>query len=220
MGIGFRELLIILLIALVLFGAKKLKSVGSDLGSAVRGFKKAMSEGEDEQNKQLSDLTGNATKDADFNSASTKANSDTKPSEPRMFEVGFTEIVLIFGIALLVLGPARLPKLAADLGRWAGRARAMARQLRTQLEQEVNQFDPLAPDTARKPAAGPIHSPAPAPAPAAGPGVPEPESIAADATPSAAPPPVIEGQAMARDAALAEPAPAQAVPPPRDKDGL
>ena len=84
-----------------------------------------------------------------------------------MFEVGFTEIVLIFGIALLVLGPARLPKLAADLGRWAGRARAMARQLRTQLEQEVNQFDPLAPDTARKPAAGPIHSPAPAPGPGA-----------------------------------------------------
>ena len=40
-----------------------------------------------------------------------------------MFEVGFTEIMLIFAIALLVLGPARLPKLAADLGRWAGRAR-------------------------------------------------------------------------------------------------
>jgi sec-independent protein translocase protein TatB len=59
-----------------------------------------------------------------------------------MFEVGFTEIVLIFAIALLVLGPARLPKLAADLGRWAGRARAMARQLRTQLEQEVH-YDPL-----------------------------------------------------------------------------
>lgn len=64
-----------------------------------------------------------------------------------MFEVGFTEIVLIFGIALLVLGPTRLPKLAADLGRWAGRARAMARQLRTQLEQEV-QFDPLQEPTA------------------------------------------------------------------------
>lgn len=59
-----------------------------------------------------------------------------------MFEVGFTEIALIFAIALLVLGPARLPKLAADLGRWAGRARAMARQLRTQLEQEA-QYDPL-----------------------------------------------------------------------------
>jgi Tat protein translocase TatB subunit len=81
-----------------------------------------------------------------------------------MFEVGFTEIVLIFGIALLVLGPARLPKLAADLGRWAGRARAMARQLRTQLEQEV-QFDPLATNpSSNRPATGhgTIHTPPPA----------------------------------------------------------
>jgi sec-independent protein translocase protein TatA len=75
MGIGFRELLIILVIALVLFGAKKLKNVGSDLGSAVRGFKKAMNDGEEEQNKQLSDLGG---KDADFAERST-SKSDTKP---------------------------------------------------------------------------------------------------------------------------------------------
>jgi sec-independent protein translocase protein TatB len=73
-----------------------------------------------------------------------------------MFEVGFTEIVLIFGIALLVLGPERLPKLAADLGRWAGRARAMARQLRAQLEQEA-QYDPLRDPPPQRP----IHTPTP-----------------------------------------------------------
>lgn len=55
-----------------------------------------------------------------------------------MFEVGFSEIVLILGLALLVLGPEKLPGLAEKVGRWTGRARAMARQLRTQLEQEVN----------------------------------------------------------------------------------
>ena len=54
-----------------------------------------------------------------------------------MFEVGFTEIVLIMGIALLVLGPEKLPGLARTVGRWTGRARSMARQLRMQLEQEV-----------------------------------------------------------------------------------
>ena len=47
MGIGLKELLIILLIALVLFGAKKLKNVGSDLGSAVKGFKDGMKTGDE-----------------------------------------------------------------------------------------------------------------------------------------------------------------------------
>ena len=76
MGIGFRELLIILLIALVLFGAKKLKNVGSDLGSAVRGFKKAMNDGEDEQNKQLSDLTG-SNQDAEFKERTAASSTKT-----------------------------------------------------------------------------------------------------------------------------------------------
>jgi sec-independent protein translocase protein TatA len=79
MGLSWQQLLIILLIALVLFGAKKLRGVGSDLGAAVRGFKKAMNEGEEEQNKQLNDLTG---KDADFKERAdaTKSDSNSKPS--------------------------------------------------------------------------------------------------------------------------------------------
>ena len=44
-----KELLIILVVVLVVFGAKKLRSVGEDLGHAVRGFKKAMNEGEEEE---------------------------------------------------------------------------------------------------------------------------------------------------------------------------
>jgi sec-independent protein translocase protein TatA len=75
MGISWQQLLIVLLIALVLFGTKKLRSVGTDLGSAVRGFKKAMNEGEDEQNKQINDMTG---KDADFHESAGSAKSDSK----------------------------------------------------------------------------------------------------------------------------------------------
>jgi len=81
MGIGFRELLIVLVIALILFGAKKLRNVGSDLGAAVRGFKKAVNEGDDEQTKQLNDLTGkDKEKDADFQERAGAAKSDSKPN--------------------------------------------------------------------------------------------------------------------------------------------
>lgn len=52
--------------------------------------------------------------------------------------MGSGEILVIMLIALVVLGPEKLPKLAADIGRWVGRARAMARQLRSQLDQEVH----------------------------------------------------------------------------------
>ena len=44
-----KELLIILVVVLVVFGAKKLRSVGEDLGHAVRGFKKAVNDGEQEE---------------------------------------------------------------------------------------------------------------------------------------------------------------------------
>lgn len=47
-GISIWQLLIILVIVLLLFGAKRLRNVGSDLGAAVKGFKKAVKEGEDE----------------------------------------------------------------------------------------------------------------------------------------------------------------------------
>jgi sec-independent protein translocase protein TatB len=55
-----------------------------------------------------------------------------------MFGIDFSEILVIFGIALVVLGPEKLPKLANTIGRWIGRARGMARQFREQLEQETN----------------------------------------------------------------------------------
>src|ERR1700692_832691 len=55
-----------------------------------------------------------------------------------MLDVGFSEILLTSAIALIVLGPERLPKGARQVGNWMGRARAMARQLSEQLEREVS----------------------------------------------------------------------------------
>ncbi len=53
-GISIWQLLIILLIVVLLFGTKRLKNIGSDLGNAVKGFKGAMSDSDkDEQKEQL-----------------------------------------------------------------------------------------------------------------------------------------------------------------------
>jgi len=69
-NLGFKELLLILVVVLVVFGAKKLKTIGSDLGSAVRGFKKSMSEGDaDESVKQLK-------ADAEFSDAEKARNAE------------------------------------------------------------------------------------------------------------------------------------------------
>jgi len=49
MGIGIWELLLLFLIVLLLFGTKRLRNIGGDLGSAIKSFRNAMSEAEDEK---------------------------------------------------------------------------------------------------------------------------------------------------------------------------
>ena len=49
---GGYEWLVLLLVVVLVFGTKKLRNVGGDLGSAVKNFKKSMSEGEDETVKK------------------------------------------------------------------------------------------------------------------------------------------------------------------------
>lgn len=46
MGISIWQLLIVLAIVVVLFGTKRLKNIGSDMGGAIKGFRKAMDDGE------------------------------------------------------------------------------------------------------------------------------------------------------------------------------
>ena len=55
-----------------------------------------------------------------------------------MFDVGFSELVLCFLVALVVLGPEKLPPIARNLGRWTGQARSYLRHLSNELERETN----------------------------------------------------------------------------------
>ncbi|MFK7863711.1 MAG: Sec-independent protein translocase subunit TatA [Pseudohongiellaceae bacterium] len=69
-GIGVWQLLIILLIVFMLFGTKKLRNLGSDLGGALKGFKSAMGD-EDKENEQaqLSESAEGETVEADAEKA-------------------------------------------------------------------------------------------------------------------------------------------------------
>ena len=58
-----------------------------------------------------------------------------------MFDVGFTELMLCFIVALVVLGPEKLPKVARTVGRWAGQAKDYMRNLSDELERETQVMD-------------------------------------------------------------------------------
>lgn len=73
-GISFWQLAIVLAIVVLLFGTKKLRNIGGDLGGAVKGFKKAMNDTADET-KQI-----DQQEDATFTAEDTdqKAQSDAE----------------------------------------------------------------------------------------------------------------------------------------------
>ncbi len=52
-GLGLPELMIVMVIALVIFGPSKLPSLGKSLGEAIRGFKKGLAEGPSEERKKI-----------------------------------------------------------------------------------------------------------------------------------------------------------------------
>ena len=63
-NIGPVQLLIVLLIVLAIFGTKRLRTLGSDLGSAVKGFRSAVSEADQESKEQIDDKSGDASFDS------------------------------------------------------------------------------------------------------------------------------------------------------------
>jgi len=69
MGFGWQELLIILIIVALIFGTKKLRNIGSDLGGAVKGFKDSVTNDADTQEK---------TEESDEQSTDAEASDEKK----------------------------------------------------------------------------------------------------------------------------------------------
>ena len=58
-----------------------------------------------------------------------------------MFDIGFWEIGIIAIVALLFVGPERLPGLIRTAGKWVGRGQRLAREVRSELEREAVAMD-------------------------------------------------------------------------------
>jgi len=58
-----------------------------------------------------------------------------------MFDVGFSEVVIIAIIALVILGPERLPKVARTLGFWVGKARRMVADVKSDIDREMRESE-------------------------------------------------------------------------------
>lgn len=54
-----------------------------------------------------------------------------------MFDFGFWELAIVMVVALLVVGPERLPVLAGQAGRWIGKAKRIIRSIRSDIESEI-----------------------------------------------------------------------------------
>lgn len=74
-GISWPQLLIILAIVLAIFGTKKIRNLGSDLGSVVKGFRTSMNEAEATKEQLNDDSSSAANEDASFD--------NTPAEEPR-----------------------------------------------------------------------------------------------------------------------------------------
>jgi sec-independent protein translocase protein TatA len=75
-GISLWQLLIVLLIVVMIFGTKRLRSIGTDLGGAVKGFRKAMTDAEAEDEKEKKRLE---EPDAEF----AEAHTEEKPADQK-----------------------------------------------------------------------------------------------------------------------------------------
>jgi sec-independent protein translocase protein TatA len=74
-GISIWQLVIVLVIVLLIFGTKRLKSIGSDLGGAVKGFKRAMDTDEEKAAEEGQKRLDSDEPDAEFPEQKNKSRS-------------------------------------------------------------------------------------------------------------------------------------------------
>ena len=73
-GISWPQLLIVLVIVLAIFGTKRFRSLGTDLGNAIKGFRSAVTDGEEAQEQLNEDSGETKGEDANFDNTPVEEN--------------------------------------------------------------------------------------------------------------------------------------------------
>lgn len=79
MGISIWQLLIVLAIVILLFGAKRLRTLGGDLGTSIKGFRQAMKEGDNDQDDQTTDKKADASSQGRVIEGEVSSNETARP---------------------------------------------------------------------------------------------------------------------------------------------
>ena len=80
-GIGIWQLAIVAVIVVLLFGTKKLRNIGTDLGSAVKGFKKSIADEKDEESSVDSISADSMSADSMSDNSTTKKSVEVKEKD-------------------------------------------------------------------------------------------------------------------------------------------
>ena len=134
--------LIVLLIVVLIFGTKKLKNIGSDLGGAVKGFKDGVRDGTASPATRLRRRSRSAPQRSLDPAPSTSkrrrgADAAASVSRSRMIDFGFDKIALIGAVALVVIGPEKLPRVARTVGTLLGKAQRYVADVKAEVNRSI-----------------------------------------------------------------------------------
>ena len=135
MSIGIWQVVLILLIVVIIFGAGKLPQVMGDVAKGVKSFKSGLKDDEPPP-QAAAERAGRSPAEPVRRRTSTPA---AEPGAPlvgvrSMFDIGWSEMAVILMVALIVIGPKDLPRVARTIGKWTGKARGMAREFQRSLD--------------------------------------------------------------------------------------
>ena len=141
--------LIVLLVVVLIFGTKKLKNIGTDLGGAVKGFKDGMKDGtatpaDAPTPPQQVDAPPQQPVDAEHGRRRGQDQVVTRPHARRdacracaMIDFGFDKIALIGAVALIVIGPEKLPRVARTVGTLLGKAQRYVADVKAEVNRSI-----------------------------------------------------------------------------------